>query len=84
MRCGKKHLGSFVWLELNNRTNQFNTIGSVPPADSQGLFPFGKACAKTQLREEQEKTVAWCQQRWPIEWPEHSGRVRRIWLKGEV
>lgn len=49
-RCGKKHLGKFVYLELNQRTGRYYQPGEVPPAESQGLFPFGRACAVNQLK----------------------------------
>jgi hypothetical protein len=48
-RCGKKHLSEFVWLELNTVTGRYETPGSVPPSESQGLFPFGAACARRTL-----------------------------------
>lgn len=44
-RCGKRHIGEFVWLELNSHTGQYGTPGSVPANQSQGLFRFGRACA---------------------------------------
>ncbi len=51
-RCGKEHLGTFIYLELNNRTNHFATPGRVPEGESQGLFPFGKTCAYRALGHE--------------------------------
>ena len=51
-RCGKKHLGTFVWLELNNRTGHYATPGRVPEGESQGLFAFGKTCAYRALGHE--------------------------------
>jgi hypothetical protein len=40
-----------VWLELDLATNTYHPVGTVPPAESQGEFPFGLACAKRALRE---------------------------------
>lgn len=48
-RCGKKHLGTVIKLELNSRTNHYATPGTVPECESQGLFPFGKTCAYRAL-----------------------------------
>jgi hypothetical protein len=47
-RCGKKHLAEFVWLELNAVTGRYGEPGSVPPNESQGLFPFGATCARRE------------------------------------
>ena len=49
-RCGKKHLGAFVWLELNACTGRYHKPGEVPQAESQGLFRFGPACANAVLK----------------------------------
>lgn len=49
-KCGKKlNKQTMVMLELNWRTNEYTDpkIKQIPPEDSQGLFPFGKDCAKT-------------------------------------
>jgi hypothetical protein len=35
-----------VWLELNWATNEYHKPGTVAEADSQGIFPFGRDCAK--------------------------------------
>jgi hypothetical protein len=40
---------SFVWLELDNRTNLFHAPGTVPVDRSQGLFRFGADCARVVL-----------------------------------
>lgn len=45
-RCGKDHIGTWVWLELNSYTGRFYPPGTVPANESQGLFRFGPACAK--------------------------------------
>lgn len=44
-RCGRRHVAGWVWLELNNLTGHFCEPGSVPAAESQGLFRFGRRCA---------------------------------------
>lgn len=46
MRCGKQldHATS-VWLELDQRTNEYHDYGGVPPEFSQGGFEFGRDCA---------------------------------------
>jgi hypothetical protein len=49
-RCGKRHLGAFVWLELNTVTGTYHEPGTVPPEQSQGLFPFGGQCAKQAIK----------------------------------
>ena len=48
-RCGKKHLGTFVWLELDSVTLLYAMPGTITAADSQGLFPFGVSCAHRVL-----------------------------------
>lgn len=45
-RCGKRHLADWVWLELGMVTGTYHEPGSVAPDRSQGIFPFGRACAK--------------------------------------
>jgi hypothetical protein len=37
-----------VWLELDVRENKYTDM-PIPEEDSQGGFPFGKACAKKAL-----------------------------------
>ena len=49
-RCGKKHLAAFIWLELDSVSNRYQEAGTVMSERSQGLFPFGEACAKAQLK----------------------------------
>ena len=44
-RCGKAHLGEFVWLELDCHTGTYYQPGDVAPDRSQGLFAFGPTCA---------------------------------------
>lgn len=53
-RCGErlKNEKGVVWLELNFRTGRYSDE-TVPPAESQGAFPFGSACAKTTVKESQ-------------------------------
>jgi phage FluMu protein Com len=42
------------WLELNCRTGRYSNPDEavLPVHESQGCFPFGIACAKTQLKED--------------------------------
>lgn len=47
-RCGEK-IKRAVWLELDTDRNRY-TNGHVLPEHSQGAFPFGVNCARTQLR----------------------------------
>jgi hypothetical protein len=50
-RCNEKlNPVRTVWLELNNHTNTYHEEGTVPPAQSQGGFSFGQACARRALR----------------------------------
>jgi hypothetical protein len=48
-RCGKRHMSEWVYLELNAATGRYAEPGSVPTNDSQGLFRFGRDCAKRAL-----------------------------------
>ena len=49
-RCGESlRSGREVWLEMNTRDATYHEEGVVPPSESQGLFPFGAACAKSTL-----------------------------------
>lgn len=48
-RCGKKHIGAFVWLELDSVSGTYHRPGVVPPERSQGLFTFGFRCARQVL-----------------------------------
>ena len=50
-RCNKKHLGEFVWLELDSVSGTYHQPGDVPPHRSQGLFTFGTQCARRVLGE---------------------------------
>lgn len=50
-RCGKPLDGtSTVWLDLNVHTHQYSKT-PWPESDSQGSFPFGRACAETVLED---------------------------------
>lgn len=49
-RCGKKHLGEVVYLELDQRTGRYYLLGYVPDGYSQGAFPFGRRCAVKELQ----------------------------------
>lgn len=47
-KCGRElNPQDAVWLELNCSTGKWrdNTFPEFPPEQSQGWFPFGKACA---------------------------------------
>lgn len=48
-RCGRKHLGEFVWLELDSVSGDYHEPGEVAPERSQGLFSFGKYCSVKTL-----------------------------------
>lgn len=51
--CGKllKEKSKIVWLELNMSTNEYRRVPPYwPEEESQGIFPFGAACAKTVLK----------------------------------
>jgi hypothetical protein len=50
-RCNEKlNPKTAVWLELSNTDGNYYT--EIPEGhESQGLFSFGKACSKTQLKE---------------------------------
>lgn len=50
-RCGKRHLGEFMWLELDSSTGIYHEPGTVAPERSQGLFPFGAQCARKAISE---------------------------------
>jgi hypothetical protein len=47
-KCGKKlNKKTLVMLELNWKTNEYSDPAKpLASEDSQGLFPFGKDCAK--------------------------------------
>ena len=48
--CGKElNPAKIVWLEQNFEDARFYEKGAVPEEKSQGLFPFGQACAKKVL-----------------------------------
>lgn len=50
-RCGERlERPRIFWLELNTDTGLYGREGSVPPAKSQGGFPFGELCALSVLR----------------------------------
>ncbi len=45
-----------VWLELSNTDGKYYPEGHLPKGHvSQGGFSFGKACAVTQLKEDDNK-----------------------------
>lgn len=52
-RCGRElEPGRLVWLELSTKTGRYTDPDRVriPEDESQGLFPFGKDCAKEETR----------------------------------
>jgi hypothetical protein len=52
-RCGTYlHKGRMTWLELSFKTGRWYQLGECPEDESQGCFPFGKACAKTVMAEQ--------------------------------
>ena len=54
--CGRKlNDAKTDWLELSFRTNVWYLPGECPQDESQGCFPFGKACARKTLRDQPHK-----------------------------
>lgn len=57
-RCGERLVpGTEIWLEYDRKANSYREEGTVALEDSQGSFPFGRACAKhpnTPYRQEQD------------------------------
>ena len=51
--CDKElHENRMEWLELSFKTGRWYKPGSCPEDESQGCFPFGRACAKTVLADQ--------------------------------
>ena len=51
-RCGELlKADRVVWLELSWKTNEYTRPGIIPEAESQGMWAFGKKCAKAALEE---------------------------------
>lgn len=49
--CDRKlNPNKITWLEHNSATGIYHVEGEVPEDNSQGLFAFGSACAKTVLK----------------------------------
>lgn len=49
--CGRDlNPAKITWLELDTHTGIYHVQGEVAEADSQGLFAFGTACARTVLK----------------------------------
>ncbi len=48
------HSDRIVWLELSFVTSQYASLDNdtIPADESQGCFPFGKACAAKVLRQQ--------------------------------
>ncbi len=50
-RCGIQLLpGREVWLELDTMTGKYSRPGDEALPHSQGLFPFGRACAAKEVK----------------------------------
>jgi hypothetical protein len=53
-KCGEKlDPDTMVWLELSHKTGMYtrpDLDGDLPEDESQGGFTFGRACAKTVLK----------------------------------
>ena len=53
--CARRlHPRTMVWLELNCETGELAKAGSAPWSDgpqSQGSFPYGRACARRALKQ---------------------------------
>ncbi len=47
--------GHVVWLWLDQRTNTFSNDDDEKPEYSQGGFPFGKSCAKHELKKHRKE-----------------------------
>lgn len=47
IRCGKRLTDDErVWLELDQRIDEYHDFGGVPDNETQGWFEFGADCAK--------------------------------------
>ena len=47
IRCGKKlKMNEAVFLELDQRVDEYHDFGGIPDADNQGGFEFGPDCAE--------------------------------------
>jgi len=57
--CHKALKGSLTWLEFDRRIDGYHDFGGVPVEESQGLFVFGKTCAKKQEDEARRKLNEW-------------------------
>ncbi len=65
--CGRALSEADVhWLELNQRSGNYQTPGSVPDKHSQGLFPFGKRCA-LKVRKDISERILWQHDEWRVE-----------------
>jgi hypothetical protein len=67
-RCGKHHLSTVVWLELNTVTGLYSQPGTVPAEASQGVFPFGPTCAARVLKDGGKNTKRIRPERRPFQW----------------
>ena len=49
--CGQRlDRDKAVWLEFSFRTGRWYHAEQCPPDESQGYFPFGRACARKVVR----------------------------------
>ena len=56
-RCKRPITDDCVWLELSWRTGKYHLEGTIEAEESQGFFPFGRACSKTVLKNKGNKYV---------------------------
>lgn len=56
--CGRKlNPKRMAWLERSFATGRWYKPGECPEAESQGAFPFGIACARKTLAQQEEKAA---------------------------
>ena len=54
--CNRKlNKDKIVFLELDQRTDNYHNFGGVPENQSQGWFPFGPDCAKSAIAKAKEE-----------------------------
>lgn len=56
--CEKPLKGSLTWLEYDRRIDAYHNLG-VPESDSQGLFIFGKTCARKEEERARSLLNSW-------------------------
>lgn len=52
--CDRELKSEVAMLEYDRRTSTYHDRLAVPPDQSQGWFPFGKACAARKIKESYE------------------------------